>query len=55
MWKVPPWVSAPPRRRRFRTLRLTDRVAIDVAVKEDDGTGRAAPDIDVHASKRWEL
>ena len=32
---------------------LGERVALDVAVTEDDGTGHAAPDIGLHAALRW--
>ena len=37
------------------TLRLTERMALEVAVTEDDGTWHAAPDIGLHAALRWRL
>ena len=37
------------------TLRLTERVALEVAVTEDDGTWHAAPDIGLHVALRWRL
>ena len=36
------------------TLRLTERLALDVAVTEDDGTGHSAPDIGLHTALRWQ-
>ena len=35
------------------TLRITDHMALDVAITEDDGTWHAAPDIGLHAALRW--
>lgn len=37
------------------TLRVTERMALEVAVTEDDGTWHAAPDIGLHAALRWRL
>ena len=34
-------------------LRLTSRVTLEIAVAEDDGWRRAAPDIGLHAAIRW--
>ena len=35
------------------TLRMTERMALEVAVTEDDGTWHAVPDIGLHAALRW--
>ena len=35
------------------TLRITERLALEIAVTEDDGTGHAAPDIGLHVAMRW--
>ena len=32
---------------------LGERMSLDVAVTEDDGTGHSAPDIGLHAALRW--
>ncbi len=37
------------------TLRITERMVLEVAVTEDDGTRHAAPDIGLHAALRWRL
>ena len=37
------------------TLRITDRMGLEVAVMEDDGTGHAAPDIGLHVAVRWRV
>ncbi len=37
------------------TLRLSERVELDIAVTEDDGTWHAAPDIGLHVAMRWRL
>ena len=37
------------------TLNITKRMALEVAVTEDDGTWHAAPDIGLHAALRWRL
>ena len=37
------------------TLRITERMALEIAVTEDDGTWHAAPDIGLHAALRWRL
>ena len=36
-------------------LRLTPRATLEIAVTEDDGWRRAAPDIGLHAAIRWRL
>ena len=35
------------------TLRLTEGTQLEIAVTEDDGTWRAAPDIGLHVAMRW--
>lgn len=35
------------------TLRLTEGTQLEIAVTEDDGTRRAAPDIGLHVAMRW--
>ena len=37
------------------TLRITEHMALEVAVTEDDGTGHAAPDIGLHVAMRWQV
>ena len=37
------------------SLRLTERLVLDVAVTEDDGVHRSAPDIGLHLAMRWRL
>ncbi len=37
------------------TLRITEHIALEVAVTEDDGTWHAAPDIGLHVAMRWRL
>lgn len=37
------------------TLRVTERIGLEIAVTEDDGTGHAAPDIGLHVAMRWQL
>ena len=37
------------------SLRLTERLVLDVAVTEDDGVHRSAPDIGLHLALRWRL
>ena len=37
------------------TLRITEHMALEVAVTEDDGTRHTAPDIGLHAAMRWRL
>ena len=37
------------------TLRITERMALEIAVTEDDGTWHAAPDIGLHTALRWRL
>ncbi len=36
------------------SLRLTERLVLDVAVTEDDGIHRSAPDIGLHLAMRWQ-
>ncbi|MDE0241251.1 MAG: DUF3187 family protein [bacterium] len=37
------------------SLRLTEHLVLDVAVTEDDGVHRSAPDIGLHLAMRWRL
>ena len=37
------------------TLRITEHMALEVAVTEDDGTRHAAPDIGLHVAMRWRM
>lgn len=37
------------------SIRVTDRATLEIAVTEDDGTHRAAPDIGLHTALRWRL
>ena len=37
------------------SLQLTQRTTLEIAVTEDDGVRRAAPDIGLHAAVRWKL
>ena len=36
-------------------LKISERVALEVAVMEDDGSRRAGPDVGFHAALRWNL
>ena len=37
------------------SIRVTDQATLEIAVTEDDGTHRAAPDIGLHTALRWRL
>ncbi|MCY4658968.1 MAG: DUF3187 family protein, partial [Acidobacteria bacterium] len=37
------------------TLRITERMVLEVAVTEDDGARHAAPDIGLHVAMRWRM
>ncbi len=37
------------------SIRVTDKATLEIAVTEDDGTHRAAPDIGLHTALRWRL